>query len=261
MIPARKMEFHNKIIGIVGGVGTAAGIDLAQKICNNTLVKTDQDHLPFILVSIPELIEDRTEFLEGRISINPAKGIFEAVRILSNAGANIIGIPCNTAYVPKIFDKLIEMIRMNNIKVNVVNMIRETINVLDNLSLLNKNVGILTTKGSYKFKLYENYGDQKAFSCTTPSEDEQDILHEAIYNPEWGIKAISDPVSNKAKYIVDESIIKLNDAGAEVVILGCSELPLAVDYKKYNNIKLIDPTEILARKLISLSNPNKLKPK
>ena len=52
-------------IGIVGGAGPYAGLDLAQKLLQQTKANSDQDYLPTLLISTPELIEDRTDFLLG----------------------------------------------------------------------------------------------------------------------------------------------------------------------------------------------------
>ena len=42
------------MIGIVGGVGPYAGLDLAKNIFDNTLAETDQQHLPLVMLSLPE---------------------------------------------------------------------------------------------------------------------------------------------------------------------------------------------------------------
>src|SRR5687768_203879 len=93
----------NNTIGIVSGLGPSAGLDLAQKILNETLACRDQEHVPLVLVSIPELIGNRTSFILGQSSVNPADGIVQAISKLQAAGAGIIGIPCNTSHADSIF--------------------------------------------------------------------------------------------------------------------------------------------------------------
>ena len=63
-------------IGIVGGAGPYAGLDLAQKILHQTVANSDQDYLPTLLISTPGLIEDRTDFLLGETEKNPAHAIY-----------------------------------------------------------------------------------------------------------------------------------------------------------------------------------------
>ncbi|SVE21668.1 uncharacterized protein METZ01_LOCUS474522, partial [marine metagenome] len=63
-------------IGIVAGAGPYAGLDLAQKILQQTSAKIDQDYLPTISISTPADIADRTRFLLGQTTKNPAHAIF-----------------------------------------------------------------------------------------------------------------------------------------------------------------------------------------
>ena len=49
---------NQKLIGIVGGVGPYAGLDLCRKIFEQTDAHRDQEHLPIALLSIPQKIKD-----------------------------------------------------------------------------------------------------------------------------------------------------------------------------------------------------------
>jgi aspartate racemase len=94
------------VIGIVGGVGPYAGLDLAQKIFDQTLAHTDQEHLPLALLSVPHRITDRTAFLTGKTAENPALAISEVIWELQRCGATVVGIPCNTAHAAPIFTEI-----------------------------------------------------------------------------------------------------------------------------------------------------------
>ena len=54
-----------KTIGVVGGVGPYAGLDLAKKIFDNTEAQHDQEHLDVLLVNSPRLINDRTAYFHN----------------------------------------------------------------------------------------------------------------------------------------------------------------------------------------------------
>jgi len=110
------------MIGVIGGMGPQAGIDLVQKIINLTKAASDQDHLPIAMLSIPHSISDRTEFLLGKSDVNPAIAISEVICTLSKNGASIIGMPCNTAHAEPIFDEVVK--RIPN-KVKLIHMINE----------------------------------------------------------------------------------------------------------------------------------------
>ncbi|GAB4374282.1 MAG: hypothetical protein Kow009_09890 [Spirochaetales bacterium] len=85
----------------------------------------------------------------------------------------------------------------------------------------------------------------------------QERVQEAIYHPSWGIKAKS-PVTEKARTQALEALRVLMDSGAEAVILGCTELPLAVPEREMEGVPLVDPMLALARALIREAAPGKL---
>ena len=99
-----------KTIGIVGGVGNYAGIELMKKICDYSGARTDQEHLPIYIISTPHKIEDRSRFLLNETDQNPGDAIAEIVSSLLAGGAEVVGIPCNTAHAPPIFDKIKESV-------------------------------------------------------------------------------------------------------------------------------------------------------
>ena len=249
------------IIGIVGGVGPYAGLDLARKILNETKAKRDQDHLSIALLSFPEEIEDRTSFLSHQTNINPAYAIFSIIRKLEKLGAKVVGIPCNTAHAPPIFDLIVENLEKANSDVKLVHMIVEVARFIKKKHRRIQNVGVLSTTGTYKTKVYPNILEGEGFTVILPDEDVQEnIVHRSIYDPINGIKAQSDPVSEFAKGKLRESIDHLQKKGAEAIILGCTEISMAVQDRIIRKNIIIDPSLILARALIREANPEKLKP-
>jgi len=252
-------SLQNKIIGIVGGVGVYAGNDLANKIFALTNATSDQEHLPLLLASFPELIVDRTEFLTGHVQQNPALGIFEVIRTLERSGAELIGIPCNTAHAPEIFDVLLQLLSNAGSRVTVVNMLEVLVEEIVKHYPNAQNVGIVSTLGTYRTNVYPNLLDNVGLTAVIPDEGTQIQLHNAIYDTEYGIKSIANPVSDKARTILQNTVLDLIAHGSHVVVLGCTEVPLALTEKEVHGITLIDPTEILAKKLISLAAPQKLK--
>ena len=110
------------MIGIVGGMGPYAGLDLFNKILNQTGSECDQDHLPISMLSSPHTIPDRTDFILGNSDVNPAIAISNIICTLYNQGARVIGMPCNTAHAEPIFSEIIEKIPK---EVNLVHMINE----------------------------------------------------------------------------------------------------------------------------------------
>ena len=252
---------NSSTIGIVGGVGPYAGLDLNKKIFDQTEAKTDQDHLKVILFSASADISDRTEYLLGQNRVNPAVSIFKILDKLESVGVSLAAIPCNTAHAPDIFDVIIDKLEENGNQIEVVNMIEQVITFLKHIHPNVHNVGILATNGTVQSGLYKTRLEPEGFKVLYPSKDDQLLkIHSSIYDARFGIKANSNPVTETAKKGVIEGIEKLIRRGAECIILGCTELPLAIRVPKIRDISIIDPTLILARALINKVAPEKLKP-
>lgn len=249
------------MIGIVGGVGPYAGTDLLNKIFNNTLASKDQEHLDAILLSMSSKIEDRTEYLLGKVKINPALAIVEVVHKLELIGSTIAGIPCNTAHSKKIFDTIQLELEKSKSRIKLLNMIDETVLfIASNYPDITK-IGVLSTTGTYKSKLYASALRLKGYEAIVPPlEMQENTIHPAIYDKVYGIKTISNPIHPQARQNLLEGCSYLEEQGAELVILGCTEIPLAITESKINNMITVDPTNILARALIKYIDPLKLKP-
>ena len=249
------------LIGVIGGVGPYAGLDFVQKIFSNTLAVRDQDHLNCIMISCPSIIPDRTAFLlHGKDDDeNPAFGMFESARRLYMAGVHIAAVACNTAHAERIFSPFCAMVKESLPGFEIVNML-ETCALYVRESLRVKRLGLLATIGTHKSGVYREYfkeGD--GFSLLEPLEAGQGRIHEAIYNEGFGIKASSEKIDPRARGIISGEIQALIYRGAEAVILGCTELPLAVTPEDFA-LPVIDPALIAARTLIALTAPGKLKP-
>lgn len=249
------------MIGIVGGIGPYSGIDLLKKVFDNTLANSDQEHLDATLISASSKIEDRTEYLIGNVKENPAISIAEVLLKLQNMGATVAGIPCNTAHSKKIFNVIQLQLQKAEATIKVLNMIEETVSfIAANYPSITK-VGVLSTTGTYKSGVYTKALLSKGYEVIVPSlEMQENLIHPAIYHSIYGIKTISNPIHPQARKNLLEGVSFLKAQGAEAVILGCTEIPLAITETVINDLITIDPTNVLARALIQHFNPNKLKP-
>jgi len=247
------------IIGIVGGVGPYAGLDLTEKIFGQTIASSDQEHLPVALLSLPERIEDRTRYLVGETDVNPAFAAADIIEKLERLGAKVIGIPCNTMHAPRIFDEILHQLKKSNSKVKVIHMIREVAQFIASHYPNIQKVGILSTTGTWRSEIYPTYLKEEKYTPVVPNEQLQDEIHRAVYDPQYGIKAQSNPVDKQAKNSIVKGLRFLKEQGAEGIILGCTEISFALPYQVLDDLPLFDPTLILARALIAHTYPEKLK--
>ncbi|MEW6359189.1 MAG: amino acid racemase [Planctomycetota bacterium] len=249
-----------RLIGIVGGVGPYAGIDLAQKVFDQTKASSDQEHLPVALLSLPEEIVDRTEYLLGHVHTNPAHAIACVILQLDQLGAAVVGIPCNTAHAPAIFDVILDELAKAGSAVKVLNMIVETAAVICREHPRIRTVGVLCTTGTARSGVYADTLRKAGLEVVMPDSALQEAIHRAIYDPKTGIKAQANPVTSEAMEVLTGAIHALQQQGAEAVLLACTEIPLAVAPRSFADMLVLDPTLILARALIREINPSKLKP-
>lgn len=249
------------MIGIVGGVGPYAGLDLLQKLLDNTLGKCDQDHLDTVLLSLSSGITDRTEYLVGKEKENPAYAIAEVLLKLEKTGAKVAGIPCNTAHAEGIFSIIQDQLHSAGSSIKVLHMINETVSFIAvNFPDITR-VGVLSTTGTYLSGVYNKALKSKNYEVLIPTMEMQEtIIHPAMYDPVYGIKAVADPVHPMARENLLKGFSFLKKQGAQAVILGCSEIPIAIPEPKVEDIVTIDPTLVLARALIYRASPGKLKP-
>jgi len=205
-----------KTVGILGGMGSMATVDLFEKIIKNTQVTCDQDHLHIIIDNYSE-IPDRTDFILNK-GLDPTKKMIEAAMRLEQAGAELIAMPCNTAHF--FYDEI-----QASINVPIIHMMKETSKIIKSNTIL------LATQGTYTAKLYAN--------VLIPNDKMQNVVSELIYQYKK-----DQTINVRLKKEVLSQLEYLDG-----IILGCTELPLI--FKQMDtNVPLIDPTQILAEAII-----------
>ncbi|MCY4170247.1 MAG: amino acid racemase [Bacteroidetes bacterium] len=244
-------------IGIIGGMGPQAGLDLAQKVIAETKANNDQEHLPMVLLSYGHLIGDRSAFIFGDPIPNPGIAIASVAHQLEQFGVQVAGIPCNSAHAPQI--RTIMQDHLKHVNIKILHLIQETIDYLRQFTPNITHVGCLSTLSVHRLELYKSALEEANYTVVMPSEDvAENLVHRAIFDHDFGIKAHSSPVTPKAKKMVLDAIDHCHQKGAQAIILGCTELPLAVSNTK--DVYLIDPARALARALIRETYPEKLNP-
>lgn len=251
---------NETVIGIVGGVGPFAGLDLQRKILQETLAQQDQDHLALIAISQPAPIPDRTEYLLGQTAVNPAYPIVEQLLTLERAGATVAAIPCNTAHAPVIFSVIQTELEKQRSQLVVLHMMREVVRFLQMYAPERHRIGVLSTTGTYRARIYTTALAAAGLTTLIPDETMQTKrIHPAVYDPQYGIKACG-VATPRARTDLLTGFAALQQQGAQAVILGCTEMPLALTETEINGVLLVDATRVLARALIRETCPEKLRP-
>jgi len=219
-----------KIIGILGGMGPEATIDLFYKIIKFTPAEKDQDHLRIIIDNNPK-IPDRTAAILGK-GEDPLPALQETAQNLEKAGVNFIVIPCNTAHY---FLSSIQ----ESVNIPVLNMIEETAKETKKRIPQIKKVGLLASIGVYKSKIYHQHFKKFNIEVISPQEKDKEEIIKVIYTIKAG------DLSKRVKKNILKIVQKLIDKGAEAIIAGCTEIPLILKEGDIS-VPLIDPTQVLA---------------
>jgi aspartate racemase len=233
------MSKQQKILGVVGGVGPSATVDFMDKIIRYTPASRDQDHIRMIVDHDPT-IPDRTAYLLGD-GTDPTASMLAACKRLEAYGADLIAIPCNTAHA------FIEPIQRDLI-IPIINMLLETARYIEDHHGGVKTVGLLATNGTLKSRIYQKLIEQTGREVVVPDEAHQGLVMDAIYAVKAGVMEGTNLEEFQA------ALTHLINAGAELVILGCTELPLLsarIDMSS-ESIPMLDPGEILARKCVEI---------
>jgi aspartate racemase len=255
------MNFEKEIvIGVVGGMGPQAGLALCNSILCQTNARTDQEHLPVILMSFPGAVEDRTLFLQGAVADNPAFAIAGIIQKLEKAGAGIIGIACNTSHSPEIYDVILHELKKRRSRVKLVNMPYETCRHIQDTYPSVRRVGLLTTNGTWQSGIYKKLLREAGLEPVIPDyQFQQNVIHKMIYDPDFGIKANPAAVSEKVRTLLDKALHYLKEQGAEAIIVGCTELSLVLPDKMIMDMIIVDSTGTLAGALVREATRKEMK--
>ena len=241
-----------------GGVGPMAGVKLHEKIITFTRTSgRDQDHIDVIHISRASRIADRTGYLLGLESENP--GTVMGILVVAETARFQPGVelppllcaavPCNTFHAPAVWDAFLYEIEQAGRPIKPVHMLDACRGELQERLQKGSKIGILSTTGTARIGVWKDQLKQGGFTTLEVDKGMQERVHQAIYDPQWGIKSETPP-SHKAITILQEAASSLASQGAEAIILGCTEIPLALKEGPINGVLQIDPVSSLARALI-----------
>lgn len=227
----------SKTIGILGGMGPAATIDLFQKIVLNTPAQTDQEHLQIFIYNNPKI--PPREQISNDLSKTPLPELIKSAIILEQAGADFIIMACNTAHI------WIDELR-KSVKIPFYSMIENTVQaILEEGKPQYKNILLLATKTTINSQLYQAAFLNSNFNIVIPSNDEQVVIDKAIKDVKAG------QIATNYYYNELNQILELYKAkGISALIGGCTEIPLMFSYLR-TEMELVDPTLLLAKMAIA----------
>ena len=239
------------MIGILGGMGTQAGLDFCNKLAMLNRGKIDQEYPLFMLYNKsnipgrPESIgvqarkfSDLPRNSQSNVKYNKVlKSLLEGCSSLQKSGCKFIVIPCNTAHYW--YEDL-----KRKIKIPIINMPKEVFLHIKKICKKESKIGLLATEGTLKTKIYERLFKSE-YKLIIPLHDLQiKSVNKTIKHVKMGnIKLAENSIKPAINYLIKKNCKK--------IILGCTELPIAIfAFKSLKNVKIsklyLDPNLILA---------------
>ncbi len=225
---------REKVIGILGGMGPLATVELFRRIVERTPAEKDQEH-PRIIIYNDTKIPDRTVFILGR-GDDPRPELIDAARKLESWGADFIIMPCNTAH---FFAGTIQ----RNIKIPLLNMVEETAEEIKRMGL--RKVGLLATDGTIKGFVYHRALLRRKIEIAVPGKKDQERVMKAIYE---GVKAGNLELGRELLLSVARKLEKRSEG----IIAGCTEVSVALKPGDLS-VPLIDPMNIIAERAVRMA--------
>ncbi|HYH76642.1 MAG TPA: amino acid racemase [Arthrobacter sp.] len=222
-------------MGILGGMGPMATADFYLKLVLATPAAIDQEHLQVFIWSDPT-IPDRSEALLAH-GADPTPALIAGAKLLEQSGAGMLAVPCNTAHA---FLKSVQA----EVGIPIIHMIEETANYVGSLIPEVRCVGLLSTTGTQRAGLYQEWLEQKGITVLSPAADSQ----EKLVMP--AIRAVKAGQSNFAvKAGLMMAARELVAAGAQAIIGGCTEIPVGLEAGDID-VPFVDPARILAESVV-----------
>lgn len=232
-----------KIIGIIGGMGPEATVDLYAKIIKLTPASKDQEHL-HVLIDGYAQIPDRTNFILERSDEDPAPFIIEAAFNLEKAGADVLCMPCNTAhyFLPEV---------QKHVSIPFISIVDSVINCLKAMPSKPSKVFVMATTGTREAKVYETKLLERNFEVLPLPEDVQRDLMRCIY------EGVKQGKTLEFAPLYQSVLDRLSALGADALIAACTELPILQAHVT-TQVPVVDATLELAKACVEFGLEKKL---
>ncbi len=221
-------------VGVIGGLGPEATLDFFSKILAATPAAIDQDHIHLLIDNNPK-VPDRNKAVAG-VGPSPAPALAAMARRLEQAGADFLVMPCNAAHA---FQSAIEAA----VSIPFVSIIEETCREVVQRFPAAQCVGVLASTGCVDAELYQTAFARHGITVVVPVGAERDAFMQLVYRVKSGEKA------HLFTHGMRDIAEALADRGAEVLVAGCTEVPLVLG-ERDAPCPLVDSTDVLVRATI-----------
>ena len=230
------MQGDDKMLGVLGGMGPLASAHFMVRLTQLTPAVRDQDHVPAVLWSDPR-VPDRT-VADPTGEADPLPWLLRGIDGLERAGCGAIAIPCNTAH--RWYDAM-----RAHARVPVLHIVDAAAAELRGMRTGSARIGVMATQAALGMRLYQDRLGALGWDCLVPSQDEMDRL----VSPSIGLVKLNRMAEAYAPVV--QVVQSLAARGATSVVLGCTEIPLAIQAGPTPDLPIVDTIDALARAAIA----------
>ena len=226
------------MIGVIGGMGPLATADFFRKVIAATPVHDDAGHVPLLIQSDPR-IPPRPAAILGR-GPSPLPSLLAARERLLVAGAKGLVMPCNTAH--HWYAELVA-----GCPVPFPSIVDTACDEAGRVAATGARVGLVATRATLAAGLFDAPLAARGLASMTPSDE----LLDSLMLP--AIAQVKAGRLEPAGAMMARAVQALLDDGADAVILGCTEAPLALETAPaLLRARCVDSTDALARATVAL---------
>lgn len=224
----------DRTVGIIGGMGPAATLDLMHRVIALTPASDDADHIRMLVDNNPK-VPSRIKALIEKTGPSPGPAITQMARKLAEFGADFLAMPCNTAH--HYYGEIAAAVDIPVL--NIMQLVAEHVSRRHPGAT---RVGLLASSALQQIRLYEPYFEERGVDVCYPNIEGQSRLMQVIRSVKAGDAGLDYSGLNDA-------VENLANAGADCLVIACTELSVVVGALR-SSLPVYDGAEILAAEIV-----------
>lgn len=226
---------REKVVGIIGGMGPEATVDLMNRVIKATSARDDIDHIRMLVDNNPK-VPSRIKALIEKTGESPLECLQDMARRLENWGVDFLAIPCNTAHhYHHDVQQAVRIPLFNMIDLSV----RFLISQIPNL----KTVGLLASTAVFDLELYKHRFADAGVNLMAMHPEDQDKVMSVIR------KIKTSNYGPEVVQMIQEVVAKLEQQGAQALLIACTELSI-IGEQVTSKVSMFDASQILAESIV-----------
>ena len=227
---------NTRIAGVLGGMGPGATVDFMSRVISLTPADADQDHVRMLVNHNPTVPDRQIDSDQNKRAVE--ESLSDMALVLEKAGADFLVMPCNTAH--GFIGRAVAAV-----SIPFVHIVTATVNAIGRTEPEATRIGLLATDACLNAGLYQSAGHDAGMALLLPSKSEQASIMQLVFRIKGGDQGseVAHEMFNRANSLIQR--------GADVVIAGCTEIPLVISAERLT-VPFLSSTDILAEQTVAL---------